>query len=308
MAKKLIMLMMICTMFIVGCGSNQKSGLKQEIPEAKYTEAGVGIKGTVTEDGTVMLTYALIGLKNDVIEYIYLDQIEQNPQTDRHLFTNRELQNAYGLSYTSDYGEWHQQVGVLETYILGNSMTLEDVNNIPTYEKDEENKMVPEVDSDLGAACELDIADFIDVISIAFSNLQEIEAARLAVGEDVRVSKKNNEVNVHLAFVGTDYRYKISFANLETYKINAEANTEVVSNKERAEFDEQYRTWNQDMLSFEKYIMGLNMNEAVGVEVYDPGNGIDTALPKIGTDLAEVCNIDLSKMILALKEASGRLE
>ena len=206
MAKKLIMLMMICTMFIVGCGSEQKSGLKQEIPEAKYTEAGVGIKGTVTADGTVMLTYALIGLKNDVIEYIYLDQLEQNPQTDRHLFTNKELQNAYGLSYTSDYGEWHQQVGVLETYILGNSMTLEDVNNIPTYEKDEENKMVPEVDSDLGAACELDIADFIDAINHAFANLQEIEATRLAVGEDVRISKKNDEVNVHLAFVGTDYR------------------------------------------------------------------------------------------------------
>lgn len=307
MPKKLIMLMMICTMFIVGCGSNEQSGLKQEIPEAKYTEAGVGIKGKVADDGTVILTYALIGLKNDVIEYIYLDQIEQNPQTDRHLFTNKELQNAYGLGYTSNYGEWNQQIDVLKTYILGHNMTLEDVNSIPTYEKDNENKMVPKLDSDLGAACELDIEDFIDVINMAFANLQEIEATRLAVGEDVRVSKKNNEIEVQLAFVGTDYRYKISFADLETYKIKAETDTEIFSLRERAKVDEQYKAWNNDMSNFEKYIVGLNMNEATGIEVYDPGNGIDTALPKKGTDLSEICNIDLSKTILALKEASGRL-
>ena len=308
MAKKLIMLMMICTMFIVGCGSNQQSGLKQEIPEAKYTEAGVGIKGTVTEDGTVILTYALVGVKNNIIEYLYLDQIEQNPQSDRHIFTNKELQNAYGLSYTSDYGEWYQQVDVLETYILGNNMTLEDVKSIPTYEKDEKNKMVPKKDSDLGVACELDIANFIDVIDMAFANLQDVEAMRLAVGEDVRINKKNNEVDVQLAFVGTDYRYKISFAHLEAYEIKAETDIEIVSNRERAEGDEQYRAWNNDMSNFEKYIVGLNINEAIGVEVYDPGNGVDLALPKKGTDLSERCSIDLYKTILALREASDRLE
>ena len=49
------------------------------------------------------------------------------------------------------------------------------------------------------------------------------------------------------------------------------------------------------------------MIEAYSVETYDSGDGINTALPKVNTDLARVCNIDLDKYIQVLKEASGRL-
>ena len=59
--------------------------------------------------------------------------------------------------------------------------------------------------------------------------------------------------------------------------------------------------------TFEEYIEGLNMVEAYGVETYDPGDGISTALPKKDTDLAAVCDIDLSRYISVLTECAGRL-
>ena len=48
-------------------------------------------------------------------------------------------------------------------------------------------------------------------------------------------------------------------------------------------------------------------DRAYGVETYDPGDGISTALPKKDTDLAAVCDIDLSRYISVLTECAGRL-
>ena len=80
---------------VVGCGSNLMS---------KYKQAGYAVDGQVEEDGTVKITYALIGVKDKKITYLYLDQIEQNPSKDRTRFTNKELGSAYGLGYKSDHG------------------------------------------------------------------------------------------------------------------------------------------------------------------------------------------------------------
>ena len=81
---------------VVGCGSNLMSTHeKAEIPETKYKQAGYAVDGQVEEDGTVKITYALIGVKDKKITYLYLDQIEQNPSKDRTRFTNKELGSAY---------------------------------------------------------------------------------------------------------------------------------------------------------------------------------------------------------------------
>lgn len=99
---------------VVGCGSNLMSTHeKAEIPETKYKQAGYAVDGQVEEDGTVKITYALIGVKDKKITYLYLDQIEQNPSKDRTRFTNKELGSAYGLGYKSDHGEWNEQVDAL---------------------------------------------------------------------------------------------------------------------------------------------------------------------------------------------------
>lgn len=303
MKKVLLIVMIAFSLVLTGC-KVQKEGEQDEV-EIAYEEAGYAVKGKVEGDGTIVLTYAFVGLKDDTIKYLYIDQIEQNPEYDRHLFTNKELRSAYGLAKKSDCGEWNEQVAALESYIKGNNMTLSDVNSIPVYKKDDDHLKVPEEGTGLGAVCELDISDFLDVINEACDNLEETQAQRLGVGEDIRLSRKNNSLDVQLAFMGTDERYKICYAKLDTYSIVAEPNQDVVSVTKQKEPQEK-NEWNAGMKAFENYIYGLNMVEAIGVETYDPGSGFETALPKKETDLAEVCDIDLSKILLAIQEAGNR--
>ena len=235
-----------------------------------------------------------------MINYIHLDQIKQNPQKESHVFTNKELGSAYGLSYTSEKGEWNEQVQALESYIKGNNMTIEDVNEIPVYEKDEEHLKVPDEGTGLGMVCELDISDFLTVINEAYNNLEKTKALRIGVGEDIRISKKDNQIDINFAFLGTDYKYKICYSKLETYSIKADTLQEQIIANDKGKIEEKR------MAAFEKYIEGLNMLEAIGIETYDPGNGKETALPKKGTDLAEICEIDLSRMLKAVAEAGSR--
>ena len=218
------------------------------------------------------------------------------------------MEIAYGLSYESDHGEWHEQIKALEDYIAGKEMTIEEVNAIPTCKKDANNLMVPEKGSDLEAGCELDISDFLDVINDAYNHLEKTEATRLGVGEDIRVNNNNGKIDVALSFIGTDYRYKICFAGLEAYSIENIPGIDVVSQSEKPKSDEQLKNWDEGLSAFEEYIDGLNITEAYSVETYDPGNGVELALPKPGTDLADKCEIDLDKFILALKETSARLK
>lgn len=292
----------------VGCSSSSMTTHeKAEIPETKYKQAGYAVDGQIEKDGTVKITYALIGVKNKKIAYLYLDQIEQNPSKDRACLTNKELGSAYGLGYKSDHGEWNEQVSALVNYIVGNKMTINDVNNIPTEKSDSTHMNVPKKGSDLEAGCNLDITDFLNVINKAYNNLEKTKATRLAVGDYIQINNNEGKITATLGFVGTDYRYKICYSHLETFSVIPALDTEVLSLQEKATKDESLQITADGEKTFEKYIEGLNMVDAYGVETYDSGDGISTALPKKETDLSEVCNIDLSRYISVLTECSDRL-
>ncbi len=305
--KKYKILLMAIVIAVLSSACTTKTKGKAEIPEIKYTEIGHAVKNEVLDDGTVRTTYALIGLKNDKINYLCLDQMEQNPKKDRHLFTNKELESAYGLSYKSEFGEWSTQVNALQNYIVGKQMSLEDVKNIKTYKKDNENTMVPDVDSDLGAAVGIDIKIFLQLIEEAFNNVTPIEATRIAVGENVRISVEENQVDTSIVFVATDYRYKICYSYMDRYSTKCLSGTDTRSMKEKSHDDVEAKEWVNNLKGYEEYINGLNMLEAYEVETYDKGDGINTNVPKINTDLGKICDIDLSEYIIALKEAAGRL-
>lgn len=307
--KNIVVGVMIATLIesMIFTGCSPTTHTKEDIPETKYKQAGYAVKGEIEEDGTVKMTYALIGVKNKKITYVYLDQIEQNPHTDRHLFTNKELYTAYGLAYKGNKGEWSEQITALSNYISGNSLTIDEVNDIPVYKKSEREQKVPKKGTDLAAGCALDISDFLDVINEAYDNREDTDAMRLAVGEDIRVNNLEGKLSATIGFVGTNYRYKICYSHLESYTVDVDTDKEIISTKEKAEMDDSIKNIANGEKAFEKYIERLNMVEAYGVETYDPGDGVNTALPKVDSDLAQICNIDLSKYILVLKEIAGRL-
>lgn len=303
--NKILVITIVTAMLMSACTMKTKE--KAEIPETKYTEIGHAVKNEVLEDGTVRTTYALLGLKDEKINYLSLDQMEQNPKKDRHLFTNKELESAYGLSYKSEFGEWSAQINALQNYIVGKQMTLDDIKNIKTYKKDNDNTMVPDPESDLGAAVGIDIKIFIDLIEEAFNNTTQVEATRIASGENVRLNVENNQVDTTIVFVATDYRYKICYSYMDRYSTKCLPDADIRSMKEKAHDDDRVKEWVNQLEGYEEYIQGLNMLEAYGVETYDKGDGINTNVPKINTDLGKICDIDLSEYIIVLKEAAGRL-
>lgn len=302
--KIIILVMLVCCFCFTGCSNEVRE--KESIPEPKYDKIGSAIRGYVDDQGTVIITYAVVGITNEHITYVYLDQIENNPRKDRHLFTNKELETAYGLSYKSDHGEWYQQVEALENYIVGNKMTIDEINRISTN-RTETGKIKPTQGTDLEAACELDIGEFLEVINFAYESSYDVEAMKIGVGEDIRISVMNNKIDVIFTFIATDYRYKICYAELEKYSVIAEKDSKVISQKEKAKYDMEALKESNGIEAFEDYIIGLNLEEAYGIETYDPGNGIETALPKKGTDLAQICSIDLANIIIALGDVKERL-
>lgn len=306
MKKKMLLIAMIgmCTI-LTGCSLVNRA--KQEVPQEEYSEVGSAVKSEMKDDGTYVLTYALIGMKDQKIAYLYIDQIEKNLQNgDKSTFTNKELGTVYGLSYKSDHGEWNEQVESFENYVAGNHMTIEEVNDIPT-DKNKNGKLIPEQGSDLEAGCELDIRDFLDVINQASKNCEKVKAIKLGMGDDICIYQNDNTIKVSLGFYATDYRYKICYSSIEEYAVIDEKGADVRSQKEKSSGQQDILEHCKQIDAFETYIQGKSLGEVANIEIYDPGNGVDTALPKPETDIAAVCNIDLSKYLSNAREASSRM-
>lgn len=295
----------LCMVF-TGCsyeGSN--NSLKIEVPQPKYTKIGYDVIASIDGDN-IKVTYAIIGFKDNEITRVYLDQFEKKLGQEKSLKTNRELGNAYGLAYTSDFGEWYVQTDAFKNYIVGNKMTPEELDDIETYKKDDNNPSLPAKNSDLAAACELNIGDFLDVIKGAANNTYAVEAMNFGVGEEIRIYNDSKQAKIDLAFIATDYNSTICFSKLESFDIKAD-NSQISSLKEAKTSDLELYNLKNQVEAFEEYMIGRTISDISAIEVYDPSDGINLALPKKDTDLSKICNIDLYYYIKTVSESSGRL-
>ena len=302
----ILIALIICTLF-TGCSKIKilsNNSLKREIPELKYDELGYGFKTSI--DGNALkITYALVGFLKDEPKYLRIDQIEKELGDETSLSTNREKGNSYGLAYTSDYGEWYVQLDALQNYILGHKMTLEDIEKIETYKKDEKNTSLPAKDSDLAVACNLNIEDFLDVVKLAYKNTVKHEANYIGIGEDIKIYNTTESAKITFAILAYDYNNIINYSHLESFEAKA-GDKEVLSLREKAENDTQLNKIQNSVTAYEEYMIGRTTSDAANVEVYSTADGSALALPKPGTDLAQVCNIDLKYYINAIFDASNR--
>lgn len=82
--------------------------------------------------------------------------------------TKVEKADAYGMRKASEIGkEWFEQIAEFEKYIVGK--TLEQVQAIPTYERDEKHTRVPDV-ADLKTTVTIDIGGYVDALAKAVAN------------------------------------------------------------------------------------------------------------------------------------------
>lgn len=294
--ERIIMLILVCIVFFDFSGCSVQMRQQEEVPEAEYDKVGTSVKIEINNKQTAIITYAIIGVKEDEIIGVYLDQIEKSLIDDRHFSTNKEKGISYGLSFTSDHGEWNEQVEALENYIAGNKLTIEQVNEIPIEKKNKGNGIIPKKGSDLEAGCELDIENFLYVINDAYNNLQEESASVINVGENIRIISDEECIAVSFAFVTSDYAGVIKYAKLEEYNICL--GNEVMVEKVKC----------GDLEGLSKFIVGLSLDEACSIETYDPGNGIDLAIPVKESELSKVCSADISGVLKSLKECKERMQ
>ncbi len=308
--RRISLLTLFCLMLgalLTGCDKIDildTGSLKIEKPETKYDEIGYGYKSSI-DGNDIKITYALVGFLDGQIKYIYIDQIEKTLGEEKSLSTNREKKNAYGLAYTSDLGEWYVQLDALQSFILGHKMTLDDINNIETYQKDENNPSVPAPSSDLSAACELNIGDFLDAVKMAYTNKTEVEAIKVGIGEDIRIYNAEESAKITLSVVAYDYNQNICFSRFESFDVSAK-DTEIVSLRDSSKENATLAQIQKNVEGYEQYMIGRSITDCTNVEVYSSDDGSALSLPKPNTDLALVCNIDLNYYICAASEAYNR--
>lgn len=82
--------------------------------------------------------------------------------------TKVEKGDEYGMKKASGIGkEWYEQIAEFEKYIVGK--TIEEVQAIPTYKKDDNHLRVPDV-ADLKTTVTIDIGGYVDALAEAVAN------------------------------------------------------------------------------------------------------------------------------------------
>ena len=84
------------------------------------------------------------------------------------LLTKLEKGEAYGMRKASEIGkEWFEQIAAFGEYVTGK--TVEEVLNIPVYERDENHKQVPDVE-ELKASVTVTVGDYLASLKKAAEN------------------------------------------------------------------------------------------------------------------------------------------
>lgn len=115
---------------------------------------------------------------NKVIKAVQFDTVQTKITFDgegkltnnleAEILSKIEKGDAYGMKGVSEIGkEWFEQIAEFEKYIVGK--TLEEVQAIPTYERDPNHKRVPDV-ADLKTTVTIDIGGYVDALAKAVAN------------------------------------------------------------------------------------------------------------------------------------------
>lgn len=87
---------------------------------------------------------------------------------EAEILSKIEKGEAYGMRGASEIGkEWFEQIAVFEEYLIGK--TLEEVQAIPTYKRDDNHLRVPDV-ADLKTTVTIDVGGYIDALAKAVAN------------------------------------------------------------------------------------------------------------------------------------------
>ncbi len=263
--KKIALCLSFLLLFsLTGCQSDESVSLKREKPKPKAVSIGFSSVTEETPQG-VNVVYLGIGLdKDEKITYLSINRNEFNENTN--ILSVKEQGDSYGLSFESHKGDWKTQMEAFENYAVGKAMTIDELRQT---ELDENG--IPAEESDLFAACEIDLRLPMAALAQVEDNMYDVNAYYPAITQDVVRTNTGFDFSIMLN-VKNEYD-KVIYVEIDQYSIEGN----------RAEQK------NEEMLNaLETKLQGLTCYEIARIETYDTGDGIHNSLPLKNSFLSDI--------------------
>lgn len=211
---KKISLLLAFTMILfcfTGCQSQENTSLKRERQKPKAASVAFSSAIEETEDG-VNVVYLGVGVDKDgKITYLSINRNEFKGD-DTNVMSVKEQGESYGLCYEGYKGDWRDQMEAFEDYAIGKSMTIDQL-----LETELDENGVPVKDSDLFAACEIDLRLAMEALESAKGKMQKMDVYSPVISQYVYRTEDGFELSIMLNI--KDQYEKIKYVEIEQYDI-----------------------------------------------------------------------------------------
>lgn len=265
---KKISLLLAFTMILfcfTGCQSQENTSLKRERQKPKAASVAFSSAIEETEEG-VNVVYLGVGVDKDgKITYLSIN-LNEFKGDDTNVMSVKEQGESYGLCYEGYKGDWRDQMEAFEDYAIGKSMTIDQL-----LETELDENGVPVEDSDLFAACEIDLRLAMEALESAKGKMQKMDVYSPVISQYVYRTEDGFELSIMLNI--KDQYEKIKYVEIEQYDIIGH---------------EAIRKNEEEIEKLEDGILGLTNYEVCHLETYDAGDGIHNSLPMENSFLGDI--------------------
>lgn len=343
--KKIVSLVTSLTLaafLLAGCGSSNKTNSNGNAKPGTQTESavktGLGIvtsvassteatdkaNGLAEADSTVAAV--TVGSDGKIVKcFLDVAQTKVNFSKDGKILTDlkstfqtkQELKENYGLKKASKIGkEWYEQADAFSAYVVGK--TIDQVKGIAVTSDGHAS------DKDLASSVTVHVGDFINAVSKAVANAQDLgakSADKLGLGVTTDIGDCTNagdkdglaQFNTYYTASTFDASGKVTSCVIDASqakvnfskagKITSDLKAEVQS---KDELKEQYgmkkaskigKEWYEQAAAFGKYVVGKTADDVKGIAVSSQGT-------PSGTDLNSSVTIHIAPFQAIVEKAS----
>lgn len=313
----IVMSLVMCMLLLAGCGSNKntntnnnngttppaatedtvKTGLAVVTSVAKSTDAGEkdglaevdSMIAAVTVDKDGKIVKCILDAAQTKINFSKEGKILTDLNST--FKTKQELKEEYGMKKASKIGkEWYEQANAFAEYVIGK--TVAEVKGIAVSAEG------TAADKDLSSSVTVHVGDFINAVSKAVENAQDLGAKsgdKLGLGVSTSISDSKDAgdqdglAQAYSYYTATTFdasgkitscvidatQGKVNFS--KEGKITSDINAEVQSKNELGanygmkKASKIGKEWDEQAAAFGKYVVGKTVDEVKGIAVTDQG-------------------------------------
>lgn len=224
--KKILALILVSLLVLTGCGKDKP----EEVAEGKSYHIGTAVLTTekqadaADEDGSfeVNTYYGTVVLDGDKIVNLFIDAAQNklffNKNDELTKFegkgTKRDLGDNYNMvKFGGAVAEWYKQMDSFQEYAKGK--TVQQVLEMPTYEKDANHPAVPDVE-DLKSSVTIDVSSYLKLLEMAADNAVKVDdVVKVATSSNTSAKEDSVEIGTTVASVAVNSKGEIVYVYVD---------------------------------------------------------------------------------------------